>query len=313
MRILITGGSGFLGRNLIAALAERFGAATLVYPSQAEYDLRELNSWDEMLESTRPDVVVNFAAKVGGIWANQKKPADLFYDNLLITGHCFASCSRAKVDRLIVPFGGCSYPNDASNPISESALWDGFPNAISAPYSVAKKLAVVAAEAFARQYDLRTQLVIPGNVYGPHDNFSETDGHVIPALISKMYHAKARGLDRVALFGSGRAIRDFVYVRDVVEIIAEIIMTDADYDVFNISSGVGISIQDLARTIAKIVGFNGALDFDSTKPDGQLEKVFDVSRMKACGFSCQTSLEAGLESTYSWFLQTLELGEGLRV
>lgn len=313
MRILITGGGGFLGQNLIAVLTEQYASATVISPSRTEYDLRQLHAWEEMLESARPDVVVNLAARVGGILANQQKPADLFYDNLLITSHCFGSCSRAKIKRLIVPFGGCSYPDNAVNPISEDDLWNGFPNTISAPYSIAKKLAAVAAEAYTRQYKLRTQLVIPGNVYGPHDNFSETVGHVIPALMSKMHRAKVQDLDKVTLFGSGRAIRDFVYIRDVVEIMAHMVMTDEDYDVINISSGVGRTIHDLALTIQEVVGFSGALEFDSTKPDGQLEKVFDVTRMKSYGFTCETSMEKGLELTYSWFLRAITRPDGLRV
>jgi GDP-L-fucose synthase len=214
MRITLTGSRGFLGRHLLPVLDRLYrGSVTAV--SRADYDLTNPEAVRAMFRDLQPEVLIHLAAYVGGIGANRDYPADFFYRNTLLSALVFEEAARFGLRKLIYPMGGCSYPAAAKSPIDESQMWDGFPQPESAPYSVAKKLSLIASEAYRRQYGLNSVVIIPGNMYGEYDNFSRQGSHVIPGLVRRFYEAKVAAEPEVAVWGSGTPVRDFVYAGDV--------------------------------------------------------------------------------------------------
>jgi GDP-L-fucose synthase len=210
---------------------------------------------------------------------------------------------RAKVSKYITVMGGCSYPATAPSPIKESELFNGMPQAESAPYSLAKAMSVIQAQAYRRQHGFNAVVLVPGNLYGPWDNFDLGNSHVIPALIRKFIDAKAAGQPQVVAWGSGRPTRDFVYVKDVCEIIAHAAATYNGEEIINLSSGRVVTIKELTELVAELTGYQGQVVWDTSKPDGQLYKGFDATRMKTMlGCECHTSLREGLKQTIDWYL-----------
>jgi GDP-L-fucose synthase len=298
--VLLTGGSGFMGHHLLPLL--RDAGAVVTAPTRTDCDLREQDQVRRLLAETRPHIVFHFAGLVGGILANKERPADYCHDNLLMGDLMLHESWRAGVAKYVTVIGGCSYPAAAASPIPETALWDGYPQPESAAYSLAKRMAVVLANAYRQQHGFNATVLVPGNVYGPHDNFDLRASHVIPALIRKFWEATTEGRPEVTAWGSGRPVRDFVYVRDACEAIVRAALTYDRGDIINISSGVPTTIRDLVETVAEMVGYRGRVTWDSTKPDGQMVKVFDVTRMREwLGFECPTDLRRGLQETIAWF------------
>jgi GDP-L-fucose synthase len=299
--VLVTGASGFVGRNLVASMrARRIQPLT---PTRADYDLREQAQVRRMLSELKPDVVFHLAGLVGGIGANRERPADFNYENLIMGTMLLHESWQAGVRKYITLLGGCSYPARAPNPIKETELFQGCPQAESAPYSLAKAMSVVQASAYRTQYGFNAIALVPGNLYGPHDNFDLRCSHVIPALIRKFLAAKEAGAAEVVAWGSGRPVRDFVFVTDVCEAILIATETYDGADIINLSSGAPVSIRELAETIAELTGYGGRIVWDTTKPDGQMLKRFDVTRMRQLlGYECRTSLREGLRITIDWFL-----------
>jgi GDP-L-fucose synthase len=198
--------------------------------------------------------------------------------------------------------GGCSYPANAPSPISETALWNGYPQEESAPYALAKAMGAVLADSYRRQYGFNAVVLVPGNLYGPHDNFDLNNSHVIPALIRKYHEAKRSGLDEVIAWGTGRPVRDFIYVEDACEAILCAAETYDSSEIINLSSGVPTTVKELLATVAELSGYQGRVRWDSSKPDGQMLKGFDVTRMhERLGYHCSTSLRAGLRKTIDWY------------
>lgn len=304
--ILVTGATGFLGSNLVPMLKKK-GYNTIVGLGSKDYDLRESSQVKEMFKEYKPDIVINLAAYVGGILADKKYPAKFFYDNILIGTLVFHEAFENKVKKLVCCMCGCSYPAHASNPISEDDLWNGFPQIESAPYSIAKKNLVIQSWAYRKQYGFNSIVLLPGNMYGPYDNFSLEDSHVIPGLIRKFYEAKKENKSTVTVWGSGKPVRDFIYVEDVAEAMVKALEEYNESDVINISSGKGITIKELVNKIAELSDYKGEIVWDKSKPDGQMEKIFDVKRMKEkLGFEPKTSLEEGIKKTISWFEKNYE-------
>jgi GDP-L-fucose synthase len=262
-----------------------------------------------MFADHRPDVVVHLAGLVGGLGANRDRPADFCHENLLINAHAIHAAHVAGVQRFVAFVGGCSYPKDAPHPIPEHALWAGYPQTDNAPYSAAKRMVPLQLDAYRRQYGLSSAVAIPGNVYGPWDNFVEGESHVVPALLRRFHEARLRGDAAVTCWGTGRPTRDFLYVGDLVDCLPFLIERYDEPTPLNIARSERTSIRELAETIGRVVGFAGRIDWDRTKPDGQLEKVLDVSRMAALGLECPTTLEAGLRKTYGWFVEHVRRGE----
>ena len=298
--ILVTGASGFVGRNLVEMM--RVQGLKPITPTRAEYDLLEQTQVRRMLAEQKPEVVFHLAGLIGGIGANRERPGDFNYQNLLMGALVLHESWKAGVKKFITLMGGCSYPAHAPSPIKETELFNGYPQKESAPYSLAKAMSAVQAQAYRQQYGFNAIVLVPGNLYGPHDNFDLKNSHVIPALIRKYLEAKAAGQKEVMAWGSGRPTRDFIYIADACEAILLAAEKYDGADIINISSGQTVTIKELTETIAQLVGFQGKVTWDTSKPDGQMEKGFDIARMKKLlGFECRTSLRDGLKKTIDWF------------
>jgi len=300
-KILVTGATGFLGTNLVNHL-HKSGYKNIIALSSKDYDLTEQQQVRKMFSENKPDIVIHLAAYVGGILANKMYPADFAYRNLIINTMVMHEASKSGVEKFVTCIGGCSYPAKAESPISESTLFEGYPQKESAPYSLAKGMSAVQANAYRQQYNLNAITLVPGNMYGPYDNFHPSYSHVIPGLIRRFYEAKINNLSEVVVWGSGKPTRDFVYVEDVADCIIKAMKTYNGSDLINISSGTETSIKELVETIAELMNYKGKIVWDTTKPDGQMRKIFDTRRMKEIlGFECKTSLREGLRKTIGWF------------
>lgn len=304
-KILVTGATGFLGHHVMAAL-ERCTAAEIIGLGRTDYDLLDPAAPARMLDDIRPDCVVHMAAKSGGIITNKNRPADFFYENLVMNTHTFDAAYRKGVKKLVTFMGGCSYPADAESPIDESQMWNGYPQPESAGYSVAKKMLIVQSQAYRQQHGFNSIVLIPGNVYGEWDNFNYEEAHVIPALLRRYLEAKEAGAASVTAYGTGKPTRDFVYAGDVAATVPWFIEHYDSSEPVNISAGRRISIRKLAETVKKVTGFEGAIEWDPSKPDGQMDKIFDVSKLHNLGLSCDTPLEEGLRRTLDWFISARE-------
>ncbi|MEW6303171.1 MAG: GDP-L-fucose synthase [Verrucomicrobiota bacterium] len=299
-KVLVTGANGFFGRNLMPLLRQT--GAQIVAPSRQDCDLLEQAAVRAMFADVCPNFVIHLAALSGGILSNKKYPADYCYQNLLMNTLVQEEAFRAGVKKYVTLIGGCSYPAKAPSPIAETELWNGYPQPESAPYSVAKKINVTLAEAYRRQHGFDAIVLVPGNVYGPWDNFDLEHSHVIPATIRKYYEAALRGDAEIVAWGSGKPVRDFIYIGDACEAVVRAAEIYSGPDIINISSGVPTTIAELVNTVAELVGFRGQIRWDTTKPDGQTHKVFQVDRMKEwLGYQPPTTLRDGLQKTIAWF------------
>jgi GDP-L-fucose synthase len=303
--VLITGSGGFVGSNLLPLIKEKAVHVTPV--NRHEYDLLDQSQIRRMFTDHKPDIVFNLAGLVGGILANKEKPADFCYQNLVMGTMVLHEAFLAGVKKYITLIGGCSYPASADNPIKEDDLWNGYPQPESAPYSLAKAMSVVQAQAYRKQHGFNAIVLVPGNIYGPYDNFDLESSHVIPALIRKFHYAKEHELPEVTVWGSGKPVRDFVYIKDACHAIISAAEVYSGSEIINISSAIPVSIKSLVETIAEIVEYRGKVVWDSSKPDGQLVKIFDNSRMKELlNMGCDTPLDTGLKETISWFIENFK-------
>ncbi len=302
MRILVTGGTGFIGSNLVPKL--KHAGHEVIPLSSKDYDLLDQAAAKSLFRDYAPDAVFHLAAKVGGILANRDHPAEFIYENLAINTNLLEAARQAGVKRLVYPFGGCSYPKNAPNPINEESLFGGLPDENSMFYSIAKATSFLQLQAYKRQYGLDWIAVVPGNVYGPYDNFSDKGSHVIPGLIRRFHFAKENGDKSITAWGTGSPVRDFIYSEDVADaLIAALERYHGDMPI-NISSGKGVTIKELVEMVKDAVGFEGGISWDKTKPDGHPVKIFDVARMKKeLGFEPKTDLASGIRRTYDWFVK----------
>ena len=308
-RVLLTGGAGFLGKVIAGKLEER-GVASIFVPRRRDYDLTRLEDVEKVYAEASPDLVIHLAAKVGGIGANQAVPADIYLENLLMGTFIIEEARRREVEKTIVAGTICAYPKFAPLPFAESSLWDGYPEETNAPYGVAKKALLVQAQANRAQYGQNVVYLLPVNLYGPGDKFHPSISHVIPALIKKFVEAKESAADEVEVWGTGKASREFLYVDDCAE---GFVLAAERYDgpdPVNLGSGKEVTIKDLAELIARLVGFEGRLVWDSSKPDGQPRRQLDVTRAKELiDFEARTDFEEGLRRTIDWYVGHREEAE----
>lgn len=300
-RVLVTGGAGFLGRVVVQQLIEV--GAEVIAPRSAQYDLTQAGAADDMLADHRPDIVVHLAARVGGIGYNQAEPAPLYLSNLLMGTYVIEAARHADVDKTVIVGTVCSYPKFTPVPFNESSLWDGYPEETNAPYGVAKKALLVHAQVNAAQYGQRFAYLIPTNLYGPGDKFHPAVSHVIPALIKKCVEAKEKGDASVPVWGTGRASREYLYVDDAARGIVRATEAHTDAEPVNLGTDREITIRETAETVARLVGFEGELAWDPTKPDGQPRRRVDAGRAReVLGWTADTDFEVGLRATIDWYL-----------
>ena len=303
-RVCVTGGAGFLGSYILAGLKAR-GASDVVAPSLKEFDLVQPEAVRKMLSQAQADLVLHLAANVGGIGANRARPAEFFHDNLLMGVQMLHESWKAGVKKFVAVGTVCAYPNFTPVPFREQDLWNGYPEETNAPYGLAKKMLLVQAQAYRAQYGFNAIHLIPVNLYGPRDNFDLATSHVIPALIRKCLDAQRAGQDTVVVWGDGTPTREFLFAEDAAE---AILLAAERYDSaepVNLGSGQEISILDLAREIARLVGFEGRIVWDTTRPNGQPRRALDVTRAREqFGFMAKTSLEDGLRRTVEWYRKT---------
>ena len=302
MKILLTGATGFLGQNLAPILKESHEVYGI---GSGSYDLRSQERCDILLEDVDPDVVVHTAGTVGGIGANKENPGRFMYENLIMGTNLIHSSHTHGVKKFVLLGTVCSYPKFTPVPFHESELWNGYPEETNAPYGIAKKALMKLIETYNEQYGFNGVNLLPVNMYGPHDHFNLTSGHVIPALILKVKNAVDNNEKSITLWGTGQASREFLYAEDCAEAIRLAVEKDVPPEPINIGTGKEIKICDLVEMIADIMNFDGKIEYDITKPDGQPRRCLDVSRAKELlGFEAKTELKSGLEKTIQYLQET---------
>jgi GDP-L-fucose synthase len=301
-KVLLTGGSGFLGSHIVENLVNKRGVlrSQISIPSSKDYDLRVWSNCEKVVKNV--DIVIHLAARVGGIGFNQKYPGTLFYDNILMGVQIIEAARLEGVPKFVEVGTVCAYPKFTPIPFKEDDLWNGYPEETNAPYGIAKKALLVMAQAYRQQYGMNIIYLLPVNLYGPGDNFDLESSHVIPAFIRKFTEAIRKGQKEVNVWGTGNASREFLYVEDAAE---GIISATEKYDKpapVNLGAGKEITIKELVTLVGKISGFQGQIIWDVSKPDGQPRRCLDVSRAKKeFGFEAKTDLVVGLQSTIEWY------------
>jgi GDP-L-fucose synthase len=300
-RILVTGGSGFLGTQVLAVLSER-GYRDVVAPRHAEYDLTRASDVAACIRDLRPDAVIHLAAVVGGIGANRARPGEFFYQNLIMGAELMEQARLGGVRKFVAIGTICAYPKFTPVPFSEDDLWSGYPEETNAPYGLAKKMLLVQAQAYRQQFGFNAIYLLPTNLYGPGDNFDQQTSHVIPALIRKCVEAVDSHAESISVWGTGQPTREFLYVRDCAEGIVGALERFDGADPVNLGSGEEIRIADLVRMIADVTGFRGEVRFDPSQPDGQPRRKVDASRaLGEFGWKATTSFRDGLQATVDWY------------
>jgi len=300
-RIVVTGGAGFLGRHVVEALEAR-GCRQLFVPRRLTCDLTREAVVQRLFADFRPDIVIHLAAVVGGIGANRAQPGRFFYENLHMGTMLMEYARRAGVSKFVGVGTICSYPKHTPVPFREADLWNGYPEETNAPYGMAKKMLMVQGQAYREQYGFNAIHLLPVNLYGPGDNFDPDSSHVIPALIRKCIEAVDRRERRIVCWGDGTATREFLFVKDAAE---AIVLATEYYDggePVNIGAGFEISIRDLTTLVAGFCGFDGDVEWDTTKPNGQPRRSLDVTRAERLfGFRARTAFRDGLAETVQWY------------
>jgi GDP-L-fucose synthase len=297
--VLVTGGKGFLGSYIVQHLREK-QAKKVIAPSSQEYNLTNLSDCRRILQDV--DIVFHAAGRTGGIGLNREKPAELFYENLLMGMQLINESKNTNIEKLVAIGTICSYPKFAPIPFSEESIWNGYPEETNAPYGLAKKMLLVQSQAYRQQYGFKSIVVIPTNLFGPKDSFSERNSHVIPAVIMKIQNAIDSLSESITVWGDGSPTRDFLYVDDAANGIILAAEKYNDAEPVNLGSGREVSIKDLVTIIADLMDFKGTVNWDTTKPNGQPRRCVSTKRAKEkLGFQSSVGLEEGLKRTIEWF------------
>ncbi len=303
-RVCVTGGAGFLGSVVIQKLHQR-DVAKIFVPTIEQYDLVDGGAIRRMLDDYRPHVIIHLAAQVGGIGANLARPAEFFYNNLMMGVQLMHQAWQQGVEKFVAIGTVCAYPKFTPVPFKEDDLWNGYPEETNAPYGLAKKMLLVQSQAYRKQYGFNSIFLLPVNLYGPRDNFDPYSSHVIPALIRKCLEARQQSLPEIVVWGDGSPTREFLYVEDAAEGILLASECYNESEPVNLGSGFEISIKDLAQLIAHLSGFSGRLVFDTSMPNGQPKRSLDTSRaLKYFGFKAQVNFEEGLRRTIEWYTES---------
>jgi GDP-L-fucose synthase len=299
--VLVTGGAGFLGSHLVDRM-RKAGYGRIAIPRSQEYDLTREAAVERLYRDVRPSLVIHLAARVGGIGANRANPGTFFFDNLVMGALLMEYARRFNVEKFVAVGTICAYPKHTPVPFREEDLWDGYPEETNAPYGIAKKMLLVQAQAYRRQYSFNAICLLPVNLYGPGDNVDPQGSHVIPALIRKCIDARNAGASSITVWGDGSPTREFLHVEDAAE---GILLAAERYDgelPVNLGSGMEISIKELAQMICRLTGFLGEVLWDTSQPNGQPRRCLDTSRAEALfGFRARTPFEEGLRRTIEWY------------
>jgi len=300
-RVMVTGGSGFLGSRVVHGLGER-GCRDVFVPEHSSYDLVEMADVRRAYTDANPDLVIHLAANVGGIGANRQNPGAYFYQNAMMGLQLMEAGRLRGIEKFVAIGTICAYPKYTPVPFREEDLWNGYPEETNAPYGLAKKMMLVQAQAYREQYGFNAIYLLPVNLYGPGDNFDLETSHVIPALIRKCAEAVRTGAAEITAWGTGNPTREFLYVDDAAE---GILLATERYnggEPVNLGSGRSTRIKDLVELIARLTGFTGRIVWDASQPDGQPARQLDVTRARELfGFTARTSFEEGLRRTIDWF------------
>jgi len=301
-KIIVTGGAGFLGKFVVDKLKKR-ECKDIFIPLIEKYDLRNLSAIKRMYKDANADIVIHLAAVVGGIGANRENPGSFFYDNLIMGIQLIEQARLNNIEKFVALGTICAYPKYTPVPFKEENLWNGYPEETNAPYGLAKKMLLVQSQAYRQQYGFNSIFLLPVNLYGPGDNFDPKSSHVIPALIKKFYEAKINNDKEAIVWGTGKATREFLYVEDCAE---ALVLASEKYDKsdpVNIGAGFEISIKNLAVKISEIIGFEGKIIWDTTKPDGQPRRCLDTSKAYTeFGFKAKMSFDEGLKKAIDWYI-----------
>ncbi len=302
-KVWVAGASGMVGGAMVRRLASE--DCEVLTPSHRELDLIDQAAVNQWLAANKPDVVVIAAATVGGILANSTRPAEFIYNNIAIESNIIAAAHQNNVEKLLFLGSACIYPREATQPMAEEALLTGPLEPTNEWYAIAKIAGIKMCEAYRQQYGCDFISAQPNNLYGPGDNFDLESSHVIPALMHKAHIAKINGDQTMPIWGSDQVFREFLHVDDCADALVHLIKYYSGAIHVNMGTGEEVTIKELAEIIAKVVGFEGELEFDTSKPDGSPRKLLDSSRMQRLGWTSTTSLEAGLTTTYQWFLKNI--------
>ena len=303
-KIYVAGHRGLVGSALVRAL-ESAGHAAIITRTRQELDLLDTTAVQEFFMNERPEYVFLAAAKVGGIMANKTYPADFIRENLLIQTNIIDAAHRSGVTKLLFLGSSCIYPKLAPQPIKEEYLLTGALESSNNAYAIAKIAGIIMCQSYRRQHGSNFISVMPTNLYGPNDNFDLETSHVLPALIRRFHEAKENNAPSVTLWGTGTPRREFLHVDDLAAACLHLMRTYDDGEIVNIGTGEDVTIKELAETIANVVGYEGTLEWDDTKPDGTPRKLLDVSKLHSLGFHHTISLDAGIRSTYEWYLGSI--------
>jgi GDP-L-fucose synthase len=300
-RVVVTGGAGFLGGFVLEELRRR-GARDVFVPRSREYDLVDMAAVKRLYSDARPSLVLHLAARVGGIGANRANPGRFFYENLMMGVQLIEVGRRVGLRKLVALGTICAYPKFAPVPFREEDIWDGYPEETNAPYGLAKKMLLVQSESYRQQYGLNSVVLFPVNLYGPKDNFDLETSHVIPALIRKCVEARARGDARIVAWGDGSASREFLHARDAAEGIVTAAERYDKSDPVNLGAGFEVKIRELVPMVARLCRFEGTIDWDASRPNGQPRRMLDTSRaLREFGWKARIPFEEGLRETVVWF------------
>ncbi|MDD9950719.1 MAG: GDP-L-fucose synthase [Zetaproteobacteria bacterium] len=310
-KCFLAGHTGLVGSALYEQIKQQ-GQYELITCPHKQLDLTCQNEVESFFDTHRPDIVILAAAKVGGIQANRTKTADFIYQNLMIQSNVMHQAHRFGVKKMVFYASACTYPVKAAQPVTEDQMFAGPAEPTNAAYAEAKRAGVIMAQSYAHQHQMNVITIVPANLYGPGDNFNEQDSHVIPALIWKFHKAKQEQAPSVKVWGSGKAIRDFLYVDDLAELTLQLLEKYDSPEPINAGSGEGTPIGNLIETIQQITGYQGRIDFDTSMPDGAPKKVLDCTKLTQLGWKAQTPLHTGLMQTYEWFLRRLKTHENIR-